>query len=508
MLAPEKILLPEKKEIRYRKSMGRIWGIVLVGLLLTGCTAFRKKPNTDLMQSVNLSPSAKKALDESTFIAGDWPDPNWWEQYGDPQLNEVVENALGGNPTLQTASETVKKAEALATKALSSLIPHFSGHWMNNYMHLSDHSLFRLPPSNAPSVLNQVDLGVSMNYEIDFFGKNQSKYKAAIGDYYSQMAANAMSNLKIAHATTIAYVRFTYLTLRVELYDEIIDSLMEVKDLTLLRKAHNLDSQFPLLQIEEGIKAAEKVRTLYQSQKDIAVMQLRVLMGMSPDAEFEMKRPRLVDVYNIALPNKLSIDLLARRPDVMAARWNAEARAADIGAAKAAYYPSVNLFSYGGLESLSYTDLFNVSSFMGMLLPSINLPIFTGFELEADLNKAHAEYSIAVYEYNGKVLEAANDVAKTLRLIQADKDKKDEQYQKTFFKKREEELMALRFENGISQKIDVLQKKIAYLQERAELLNDEQNYYEQVINLNRALGGGYGSKPRESKPTCGCKRGS
>lgn len=467
-------------------------GFLLTLACLLSCSTFRKKPEGEVCSSVDVSPSVLAALENTFFVSGNWPDPDWWKEYGDDQLNYIVDVALKENPTIAAAYRRVQSASAGAKGVASVFYPKLYAHFQELYAHLSDESLFRIPPSTLQAVINQIDLGFFVNYEFDFWGKNAAKYRAALGQAYAKKAEQSLTQITLVTSIVNAYGHLHYLQDRKQKLVEAYDATRELYDLHALRKANGLDDQFNIDSIEENVLALEQMLIALDASIDTAGMQIKVLMGRSPDDPFTLKRPAIKEVSHFPIPNKLSLDLLARRADLMAALWNVRAKEHLIHSAKAAYFPSVNLAAYGGLESLSWNKLFDAKSLTGFLFPSINLPFFTGFKLGADLDKAHQDFSVAVYEYNEKVLQAAQEVTVGLTALRADCDKRALRLTHVEKKRSQYQLEDLRYETGVAKKLDVLQRKIALLEDTLSLIDIEEDYFHSMIDLVKALGGGYG----------------
>jgi|GEM_PF-3692688 len=466
--------------------------LFLTAAMCLSCSTFRKKPEGEVSSSVNVTPSVKAALDSTYFVTGNWPDPEWWKEYGDEQLDYIIDVALKESPTIVGAHRKVMAATASAKSTASAFYPKMYAHFQELYAHLSDESLFRIPPSTVSAVINQIDLGLFVNYEFDFWGKNAAKYRAALGAAYAKKAEAALTQITLATTITSAYIHLQFLQDRKDKIIEAYDATKEIFDLRQLRMANGLDDQFNLDDVEENVLALEQMLIAVEASINITTMQLKVLMGRSPDDEFTFKKPAMKDISHFPIPNKLSLDLLARRADLMASLWNVQAKMHLTKAARAAYFPSINLAAYGGIESLAWHTLFSAKSLTGFLFPSINLPLFTGFKLGADLEKSHQDFSVAVYEYNEKVLQAAQEVTSNLTMLRSDYEKRGVRLRHVEKKRSQYKLEDLRYETGVAKKLDVLQRKIALIEDTLTLLDVEEEYYHGMVDLVKALGGGYG----------------
>jgi outer membrane protein TolC len=194
------------------------------------------------------------------------------------------------------------------------------------------------------------------------------------------------------------------------------------------------------------------------------------------------------------LPDNISSDLLARRPDLMAQICRVEAAAKEIGAAKADFYPNVNLSAFAGLESLAFSNLFRDSK-TGSLMPAIHLPIFTGGRLRANLRSKVAAFNQAVYAYNDLVLTAAKEVADQIVTVGAIIDGLSQQVDAYEDTAAQYDLLFLRYDKGIDNYLTVLDGENDVLQQRFLLVGQYMDHLSSILNLIKRLGGGYISGP-------------
>ena len=138
---------------------------------------------------------------------------------------------------------------------------------------------------------------------------------------------------------------------------------------------------------------------------------IKSLTGQGPDAEEVFAKPSVVLEQAFPLPDHVALNLLSRRPDLMAQIWRVESAAHQIGVAKTYFYPNFNLSSLGGFETLAFGTMFSWNSKMGSLLPAFTLPIFNAGRLRANVNSKEDQYETEVYAYNELLLSAAREVA-------------------------------------------------------------------------------------------------
>ena len=227
--------------------------------------------------------------------------------------------------------------------------------------------------------------------------------------------------MELITTTSVAQAYFALKTnlLRKRLYEELFDVRMASFQLQNLLLDKALLSKLSPLLSEEDVLEAEKLLLSVEEEVETDRHLINILLGRGPDAPLEIEEDWLPPfTYALALPENLSVDLLARRPDLMAQIWRVEALAHEVGAAKADFYPDINLKGFIGLESVLYRLLFKSRSKTAGLQPAIHLPIFTAGEIRANIRAKKAQFDEAVFDYNNLLLRSAQEVADLLILAQ------------------------------------------------------------------------------------------
>lgn len=459
---------------------------------LGGCAALKKRQNAPaISQEVNLKPSIDQAVSKGDFTEGDWPEWNWWVQFGDDQLNSFMDQAIADNPDLKAAISRVRSSEQEARKTRSVLFPQFKTSFEDNYEHLSKDSLDRFPPSSIPAVINQINLKLNFDYEIDLFGKNRETYRAALGEARSQKAEMSQAYLMITASLAEAYFDYQANLFRIKAQKETVEAQNILVELTEKRVLNKLDDEITLEKAEVNLLQAEEALTVLEKDLALSKSQIKILMGLSPDSELMFEIPDAHFNRPFPLPENLPVNLLVRRPDLMVQIWKVEAAAHLIGAARAAFFPNINLASFVGLESLSWSKLFSVDSFAGSIAPAINLPLFTGWRLTAGLEQSFADFDAAVFDYNSLILKAAKEVSDGLKILQASNREARFQRDTVSRLKKAADLTYARFEHGVSDYLEVMQMTLELLSQVTREIDIQNNRHLAVLNLIRALGGGY-----------------
>ncbi|MCB1118197.1 MAG: efflux transporter outer membrane subunit [Chlamydiia bacterium] len=466
--------------------------IFILIVLLIGCARIPKKDlQAKLSPPISVERSVHEGIDSGIFTHGDWPDPEWWMSFDDPQLTLLIKNVLENNPTMGAAEMRAKKAVDEAYVVRAALFPHLSAEAGVNWQHLSKEDLYRISPSVLPAVIYQLAIGLELLYDFDLWGKNKQRYAAALGQARSAAAETAQTHLMLSTAAASGYID---LQTNIQKQEVLLQILEKEKDLLALSR---LNYENALIDLREVKKREAHVSSLdrdivgNQELIDLGKNFLRTLMGISPDSDVQMLTPTAHYDQIFPLPEHLSLDLLARRPDIIARVWQVESYAHDIRAAQALFYPDLNLRALGGLGSLSWSKWWSKDSLAGSLNPAIHLPIFVGGQLRANLDARVAAFEEAVYEYNQALLQAAKDVADKISQVESatlrlEDEKAVASDEATIF-----ELSYARERSGLNNRIEVLEREVDYLYARLKVIEINDERLKNVVDLIKALGGGF-----------------
>lgn len=471
--------------------------IVYLLLILGSCAKVPKGDLAYVSDPIPLDDSIEAAFAREFFEEGGWPSDRWWEMFEDPQLNRLIEQALSDSPTIQKALARVAEAEQEARKEKASLFPKIDFEYEEQWQYFSKNGFVRsfyptLPGGvRIPPTDNQLDLSLYFNYELDFFGRNRNLFKAALGKARAERAEAKQATLILTTLIAQTYIELqTKLALSEVLKDrrDLRNSLFE---LTVSRSEEGLDPAIPILEKEQSLYDVQQA--IIQLDKGIALDRhmLSVLVGVGPDTPIAPQTMSAIFERPVAIPSDLSSDLLARRPDLTAQIWRVEAAAKEIGAAKADFYPRVNLMAFAQLESLSFNKLLNIGSKQGGIVPAVHLPIFTGGKLTANLKEKVAAFNEETYRYNELLLNAAGEVADQIAILSATFDTLSFQINSLEVAEDELQLHYARYKNGINDFLTVLENQENLLTQRYQLFGYERDYLLAVLKMIKALGGGY-----------------
>ncbi len=461
-------------------------------ILLSSCLSMS---DSDKKQHLAASPSIDKSkqegIDSHVFVKGDWPDKQWWTFLQSPVLSEWIEESLSKNPSLHSLEYSIEQARQAAAVARSRLMPNLFFNGVDNYSYFSEHELAHLYNPSLPLSGYEVDLSLAFNYEFDFWNKNRNLFRAAMGEFHARQAEFAEVELIVS--TSLAQAYFALLTTRKkkDLYEELTAVRRSRFELQKHLEAGALLSALPPLLGDEAVKEAEQDVLETIDQIKIQSHQINVLIGNGPDEPLVLEHLPKNPPEQIPLPDNLSTNLLSRRPDLMAQIWRAESLAAEVGAAKANYFPNINLATFGGFKSVAWATLFHNSSHTVGYSPAFSLPIFTAGAIGSNIRTKKAAFDQAIFEYNNLLLVSAQEVADLLSQVQTVYKQKELQTRVVLDAKRRFDLTVLRQEGCLDSEFAILDYREALLEKQIKEVDYTYLQYAFLVKLIKALGGGY-----------------
>jgi len=257
--------------------------------------------------------------------------------------------------------------------------------------------------------------------------------------------------------------------------------------------------------MESEAKLAQAETDLLIQQEQIALQRNRLaaLVGAGPDRGLTIARPTVRVDQGLALPPRIGADLLGRRPDVIAARLQAQAMASRIDQKQADFYPSINLIALIGVQSIGLSNIAQGGSGYGTVGPALTLPIFTGGRLQGELKGARASYEEAVANYNRTLTQAFQDVADAATSVRALAAQQQKAQDAVHASQESYKVAKERYEGGLATYLDVLVTEDTMLASVRILTELQARSFGTNVALVRALGGGYRASTNESTDKAG-----
>lgn len=461
-------------------------GLIAGASLLSGCVAVPKLgPQPTLAE-----PATLRADTVATGGEAKWPEQEWWRNFGDPQLDRLIDEALSASPTLAMAQARLLRAQGAAQAAGAGLLPSLDANGQVGEAKQSYNN--GIPSQFVPKGWNDTGrASIDMSYQIDFFGRNRAALRAATSDRTAAEVEAKAARLTIATAVASAYadlgrasadrtVRADALTLR-----EATAALVQ------RRVANGFDTRAEQRQAEAAVAVARADLSAGNEALSLARNSLAALLGAGPDRGATIEAPSLPNLLPVAVPSRLSAELVGRRADIEAARLRTTAAAARIKVARAGFYPNVNLMAFIGVQSLGLDNLTAAGSDIGQAGAAISLPIFEGGRLQGNYRVARADYDEAVALYNATLVRALREVADAATSQRALNDQLVDARRAVAASQDAFGVAQARYEGGLANFLSVLSAQDALLRNRQLLTGIQARAFVVNIELIRALGGGF-----------------
>lgn len=438
-------------------------------------------------------PAAAGAFAAARSLAGTphaWPADTWWRDFGDPQLDALVSEALAKSPTITEAAARIRVALAQADLVRAARLPQAGVTATTRESRITQS--IGLPTDGEWHLLAAALANVS--YDLDLWSETRLALRAAVSSARASEADAAATRLALAAAVATAYVDFAQWQVRREVAAEAERIRGEMRDLVVRRHDAGLEPRASIEQAEGSVETARADLAAIDESLALTRHALAALIGAGPDRGLDLTAPALRNRRASELPTDVPIELVGRKPDVVSARWRVEAAAARIGVARAGFYPNVNLGGLIGLASFGLDNLVDSRSVIGTLGPAISLPFFDGGRRAANYTRSRGEYDAAVAAYDATLLRAlreAADAAAALRALDARSSRLDAALARHEAAYR---LSRIRYEGGLSDYQAVLISENALLAAREQAASIRLRGFLLDIALARSLGGGFSAR--------------
>jgi len=461
------------------------FGILLV-LLAVGCTVGPnyQQPNPPM-------PTQWHSATENGLSNGPVEIVRWWNLFGDSQLENLVNRAMGANKDLKVAEARVREARAQWRVAGAASWPAVDASGSFERLHQSENA-----PSSAGREYDLYQAGFDAGWEIDLFGGVRRSVEAAI----AQVQASEEDRRDVL-VTLVAEVATNYLALRgsqgrLAIARENIRTQQNTVDLTQGRFQAGLSSKLAVVQSQALLAGTEAKVPVLEASVRQAIHRLGVLLGLEPEALLE----ELLPAANIppappAVPVGLPSDLLRRRPDIRRAERQLAAATANIGVATADLFPRFSLTGLIGLQSTAAADLLTSQSRFWTYGPSVRWPVFDAGKARAaiQVQSTRQEEALAIYEKT--VLNALEEVESAM-VVYAKSRAASEALNRAVETTRQSADIALElYQKGLVNFLNVLQSQLSLYQIQDQFVQSRQDVSTRCVALFKALGGGWELEP-------------
>ena len=462
--------------------MRRLIALSLITLLLSGCAV---GPNYK-RPSVNVPGAYRGAMpQEATQPAAEsLGEQKWWEVFQDQQLQDLIHTALQQNYDVRIAATRILQAQAQVGITRADQLPTISG-GVEAVNQRSARSKF-FPAFETSS--NQVDL--SLAWELDFWGKYRRATESARANLLATQWAREAVISTLVSDVAAAYFQLRELDLELEISRRTLASRRDSLQLTQTLASGGATSMLDVRQAEQLVfTAAETIPDLerrIEQQENF----LSTLLGSNPGPI--TRGTKLTEQPHAPeIPAGLPSSLLERRPDIRQAEAQVIAANAQIGVAKAAYFPQINLTASGGYQSSALTSLFTGPAGLWSFGGSLVQPIFTGGRIRSNVKFTEARQQEAALVYQQTIQQAFRGVSDALVEYRKDREFREQQEQLTFSAQDAARLSETRYRGGATSYLEVLTNETNYFDAELGLAQAQLNELLGLVRIYRNLGGGW-----------------
>jgi outer membrane protein, multidrug efflux system len=453
---------------------------VAAGALLSACAVGPdyKRPDVESPQDWRIDyPKAAEVADT-----------RWWEQFGDPALNQLIETALKGNLDIQAAAARVDRFLGALSTTRSQFFPQFGYAAAASRNRASTVGPTAIPPGVDPTYsVYQANLNAA--WQIDLFGRVRRQSEGVQGQVYASEQGRRGVILSVVTSVATSYVVLRSLDRQLEVARATAQNYADTKQLFQARFAGGVVSEVELSQIESQYQTALAAIPSFEQQVAAQEGLIAVLLGANP-GPIPRGRP-IEQLVAPAIPAGLPSELLERRPDILQAEQNLVTANANIGVAKSLYFPTISLTGLFGSVSTTTADFLTAPSKTWSLAADLAGPIFTFGAISGQVRSAEAGQQEALLFYRTTIINAFRETNDSLVGALKKREEAEAQARRVRALADYARLARLRFDNGVASYIEVLYAENELFGAQLVAISTLADRYTQLINVYKAMGGGW-----------------
>lgn len=437
-------------------------------------------------KALDASSLGLKNLDASKDADRVATDGDWWQSFGDAQLDALVQKAVQDNPGLKVTQARLARAQAASAAVKSADGPQVMGSLDMTRQLYSANNIY--PPPFGGNVWENGNLQATANWELDFFGKNRAALDASLGQIKAAAADARAARGLLAANVARSYFQLVRLQAQLDLAQRTLQQRENIQHLVHDRLSAGLDTELELQQARSALPDARLQIEILNEQKALTLNALAALTAQ-PVSALQLDLPALNKINGVTVAQTMPLDLLGRRSDIAAARWRVEAASGDVAVAKSQFYPNINLVAFVGLNSIGFDQLLKSNSEQWSVGPAIRLPLFDGGALRANLRGKTAELDSAIESYNNQVLEAVHEVADRIASNQAVRRQQTEQSAALASAETAYAIALQRYQAGLGNYLNVLSAEAPVLAQRRQGVDLAARALDTQVQILHAIGG-------------------
>jgi outer membrane protein, multidrug efflux system len=424
----------------------------------------------------------------------------WRDFFTDPRLERLIEVALANNRNLRIAVLNVSASEAQFRVERGNLFPAISASGSEVAERLPGGAAVPLgglgspvePVGSQGTTFRYFSAGIGFtNYELDLFGRERSLTTAAFEQYLAQSETRRSTQISLVAEVATDYFAVLADQALVKITQDTLQSESQSYELTRAMYEHDTTTLLSLRQAESAVDAARASLAQYQRQLAQDTHALALVLGQEIPADLphgkDLDDPALLADIPAGLPSAL----LTQRPDILSAEHALRSANANIGAARAAFFPSIQLTASGGTESGRLSGLFRPGAATWNFAPTISLPIFTGGQNRANLDLAHIEKNVAIAQYELAIQTGFREVSDALSARGTYVDQRRAQGALVAADAEAYRLADMRFRTGVDSYLATLDAQRSLYAAQQDLVTVREAELANQVTLYKALGGGW-----------------
>jgi len=417
-------------------------------------------------------------------------DIGWWETFKDPQLQAFVHEALTNSYDIKIAAMRVLQAEASLRITRSQFFPTVNAGGDLAAARSSEKGAVTLPPGSNPE-RTYGDVFVSVpGYEIDLWGRIRRATEASRALLLATDEAQRTVRQTLVADVATVYLQLLELDLELEIAYRAYANRTNSLALTVSREEVGVAEMQAVYQARVLVATADASITDTQRRIEQKENELSILLGRNP-GKIERSSALKDESLRAEVPPGLPSDLLERRPDIRAAEQQLVAFNANIGEAKAAFYPQLFLTGFYGYQTVALSDLFSGATRTWQFGPAVSFPLFTGGRLRGNLKLSEARFQEGLVTYQRTIQQAFREVSDSLIAYQRTREFRTKQETRTEANRGATELAHVRYQGGVTSYLEVLFNEQDLFNAELGLAQAQLDELLSVVQLYRALGGGW-----------------
>lgn len=414
---------------------------------------------------------------------------DWWKAFADPQVDRLAAQVLANNPTLAGALARMRAAQAQLAVNQAEDLPQVTLEGSEQRTLFSKNYI--IPPPYGGTWRWFGSLTTNLSWNLDFWGKQAALIAQARNSAQAAALDADAAHLALSGAFAQAYINLLLNYQYGDIADATVREREDILKISQGRFDAGLENGSAVAQARSLLSSAKADQLRYAAAREMDIHAIAALAGQGADAYAQIARPAPHLDVALPLPERLPADLLARRPDILAAQARIEAAMEGRKAADAAFYPDINLAAMAGFQAIGLSHLLTADSFTLGVGPAIHLPIFDAGRLKAQYAKATADLDLSVADYNGAVLNAIKQTADAMTQVKSLAAQRSQQEEAVREAERAFKIAQDRYRSGLATQLPMLTTEANLLQARQALAGVVAAGAQQRITLLLTVGGSY-----------------